>query len=211
MARRIRHVATVLAMVLPCAAHAFTVAINPGPRAVYLRVGTGAYTGTPYVSNPNTLRNSSTINLVSVTVPANQVGNGTDLVMSVDGGSGQFISHYDNFQFCNAPSEVYIGGFFRRPGNGNGSATLTVTTPATLVNADGDLLPISQLSWTTSGNGDSGPQPIPAGTFSGGTQTLATFVRNTWNESCMTFRYGNDQAVAAGTYTARATYTLTVP
>lgn len=212
MARRLRHLAAVLAMVLPCAAHAFSVQIDPGPWAVYLRVGTGAYTGVPYVLHKDTLRNGGTINLVSVTVPASQVGNGSDLVMNVDGGSDQFISHYDNFRFCNAPSEVYIGGFFRRPGRGGGNnATLTVTTPPVLANADGDVIPISQISWTTSGNRNTGAQPIPAGTFSGGTQTLATFQRNWWHESCMTFRYGNDATVAAGTYRAQAIYTLTVP
>lgn len=211
MARRMRHVALALAMLLPCAAHAYTVAISPGPRALYLRVGNGVYSGTPYSSNSNTLGAGGGINVVSVAVPANQVGNGTDQVMSVDGGNGQFISHWDNFQFCNAPNEVYIGAFLRRNNNNSENATLTVTTPATLTNGAGDAIPISQISWTTSGNGDTGAQPIPAGTFSGGTQTLATFPRNRWNESCMTFRYGNDNTVAAGTYTARAVYTLTVP
>jgi hypothetical protein len=34
---------------------------------------------------------------------------------------------------------------------------------------------------------------------------------NTWNESCHTFSYANSSSVAAGTYTGRATYTLSAP
>ena len=52
---------------------------------------------------------------------------------------------------------------------------------------------------------------FPAGTFTGGTQTLATLLRNTWAESCHSFVYGNDAIPAAGTYDARVTYTLATP
>jgi hypothetical protein len=79
------------------------------------------------------------------------------------------------------------------------------------VNATGDTIPFSQISWTSSGIGDAGAQPIPAGTFTGGTQTLATFPVNTWRESCHTFSYANAASVASGTYTGRATYTLSAP
>src|SRR3546814_2320549 len=85
---------------------------------------------------------------------------------------------------------------------------LTVTAPANLTNANGDTIPFSQISWTSSGNGDTGAQPFPAGTFSGGVQTLANWPVNTWRESCHTFSYGNDAIVPAGTYSGRVTYTL---
>ena len=49
------------------------------------------------------------------------------------------------------------------------------------------------------------------GSFTGGTQTLATFPVNTWRESCHTFSYANAASVASGTYTGRATYTLSAP
>lgn len=213
MAGSLRRVALALALAVPGTALAFTVNISSGDRAIYLRVGTGAYSGISYSSWTGTLGDSSVVNTVSAVVPATQVGNGTPVAMTVDGGNAQAISHWDNYQFCNANSQVYIGGFYRRPGNGNGAgnAQLTVTTPATLTSTDGSAIPITQISWTTSGNGDGAFQPVPAGTFSGGQQTLASFPPNSWRESCMTFRYANAAAVAAGTYTARATYTLTSP
>src|SRR3546814_9095431 len=103
-----------------------------------------------------------------------------------------------------------LGGGYR--GNHkDGDAMLTVTAPANLTNANGDTIPFSQISWTSSGNGDTGAQPFPAGTFSGGVQTLANWPVNTWRESCHTFSYGNDAIVPAGTYNGRVTYTLTVP
>ena len=35
--------------------------------------------------------------------------------------------------------------------------------------------------------------------------------RDNWFESCLAFRYLNTQLVPAGTFTGRATYTLTAP
>src|ERR1700674_2047333 len=188
-------------------ASAYTVAIGPGARAIYLQVGNGSFTGT--YSGGGTPGNNATINQVTVTVPAAQVGSGTAQQMTSN--SAQAVSFYDNFTFCNPPVQVYIGGFFRLPGAA-GTATLSVTTSAaTLPNAPRDTIPFSQSTWAPSGIGDAGAQPIPGGTFTGGTQTLATFPVNTWNESCHTFSYANAATRAAGTYTGRATYTLSAP
>jgi hypothetical protein len=188
-------------------ARAFTVNIGTGTRALYLQVGNGSFTGT--YSAGGTPGNNATINRVSVAVPAAAVGSGTAQQMTSD--STQAVSYYDNFTFCNPPVQVYVGGFYRLPG-AVGTATLTVTTSAAnLVNATGDTIAFSQISWTSSGIGDAGAQPIPAGTFTGGTQTLATFPVNTWRESCHTFSYANTASVASGTYTGRATYTLSAP
>ncbi len=190
------------------AAFAFTVNIGQGTRAIYLQVGNGSFTGT-YVGG-GTPGNNSTTNVVSVTVPASVVGTGAAQQMTSD--STQAVSFYSNATFCNPPVQVYVGGFYRRPGNsGNSSATLSVTTAANLVNASGDTIPFTQIGWTSSGIGDVGAQPIPAGTFVGGTQTLATFVENTWSESCHTFSYANAANVPPGTYNGRATYTLATP
>jgi hypothetical protein len=190
-----------------CAASAYTVSITAGTRALYLQVGNGSYTGT--YNSGGTPGTNTTINKVSVSVPAAQVGNGTAQAMTSD--STQAVSYYDNYSFCNPPTQVYIGGFYRRPGT-TGTATLSVTTSsANLTDAAGDTIPFSQVSWTSSGNGDTGTEVIPGGTFTGGTQTLATFTGNTWNESCHTFSYANSSSVAAGTYTGRATYTLSAP
>jgi hypothetical protein len=188
-------------------AHAFTVSISPASRMLYLRVGDGAFSNNTYTNNGSPA-DSATVNLVSVTVPANVLGDGTDQAMT--GNATQLTSNYDGYAFCNA-GQIYIGGFLRLPNSTSGTATLTVTSPASLTNATGETIPISQISWTSSGNGDTGTQPIPAGTFTGTTQTLASFPRNQWQESCHSFRYGNDSFVAAGTYTARVTYTLAAP
>lgn len=187
-------------------AQAFSVNIGTGTRAIYLQVGNGSFTGT--YSGGGTPGNNATVNVVSVAVPAAAVGSGVAQQMSSN--STQATSFYDNFAFCNPPVQVYVGGFFRLPGT-TGTATLSVTTAANLVNATGDTIPFTQISWTSSGNSDTGAQPIPAGAFNGGTQTLATFKVNTWNESCHTFSYANTASVASGTYTGRATYTLSAP
>lgn len=190
------------------AAHAFTVSINQASRMLYLRVGDGAFSGASY-NNGGTPADSATVNLVSVTVAPNVLGNGTDLAMA--GNASQLTSNYDGFAFCNS-GQIYVGGFYRGQGSGNNtSATLSVASPATLTSASGDTIPISQISWTSSGNGDTGAQPIPAGAFTGTTQTLASFPRNQWQESCHSFRYANDTFVAAGTYKATVTYTLAAP
>lgn len=197
---------------LPQLAAAFVVDINPtmGTRQLYLRVGDGTMNGGWYSSGTARPAINPTVNRVQVTVPAGQVGNGTSLPMN-QGNLGSGISHWDGFQFCN-PGEVYIGGFWRRPGNATNNAVLSVTSPADLVDGNGHSIPISQISWTTSGNGDTGTQPIPAGQFNGtGGQFIANFVQNTWNESCMSFRYANQTAVPAGVYTARVTFTLSSP
>jgi hypothetical protein len=186
---------------------AFTANIGTGTKAIYLQVGNGSFTGT--YSGGGTPKANATINQVTVSVPAAQVGNGTAQAMTSN--STQATSFYDNYSFCDPPAQVYIGGFYRLPGNA-GTATLSVTTSAAnLTNATGDTIPFSQISWTSSGNGDTGAEPIPGGTFTGGTQTLTTFPVNTWRESCHTFSYANAASVASGTYTGRATYTLSAP
>lgn len=190
-------------------AGAYVVNISQGTNAVYLRVGDGNFSGR--YSSGGTPQAGGAISRVSVTVPQASLGNGTPQVMAAN---GRLTSDWDGYLFCN-PGQLYVGGFYRRNNNGNQNATLTVTAPAFLVNGGGDTIPISEISWTSSGNGDgAATQPVPAGAFQagGGTQTLANdFYRNTWRESCLTFRYANSQLVAGGTYTARVTYTLTAP
>ncbi len=196
-----------VALGLSAQAMAFTVNITPGARAVYLRVGNGVFStanfnagGTPGSGGP--------VNVVSVSVPAASLGNGTDQAMT--GNATQGTSNYDGAGFCNVPLQLYIGGFYRLPGT-TGTATLTAAVPASLTNASGDTIPFSQISWTSSGIGDTGAQPVPAGTFASGTQTLASFPVNTWRESCHSFFYGNDSVVPPGVFTGRVTYTLSAP
>lgn len=190
-------------------ASAFTVSIAAGsPKTVYLQVGVGTFTSTYNVGG--TPGNDATINKESVTVAANAVGNGTAQAMTTD--STQTNSFYDNFIFCSVPQQLYIGGFYRTVGSGSGSVSVTATVPTSLTDATGDSIPFSQISWTSAGNGDSGGQPFPAGTFTGGSvQAIGTIARNQWAESCWTFSYKNTVSPPAGTYTGRVLYTLTAP
>jgi len=173
------------------AARAFVVNINNGSRQLYFRVGD---TGTG-------------INTVSANVSAAVLGNGVAQQMRSNAVDAN--SEYDGVAFCNLPNEVYVGGYFRRPGNGNQSATLTIDPPTDLTSVGGTTIPFSDISWTSSGIGDSGAQPFPAGSFSG--DTTINFPANTWRESCHSFKYANTAFVAAGTYSGRVLYTLSSP
>lgn len=185
-------------------ASAYVVSIAPGTRAIYLQVGTGTFTGT-YASG-GVPGNNTTVNTVSVSVAPAALGTGS---VAMTSNSVVSNSSYDNRAFCTPPAQVYVGGFYRVPLTG-GNARLTVTTPTALLNAAGDAIPFTQISWTSGGSGDATPT-IPSGTFTGGAQRLLTVTRNQWFESCLSFRYANGTIVPAGTFTGRATYTLTAP
>jgi hypothetical protein len=205
MKRPLRWIAA-LAAVAAGSACAFSVSISPGSQRVYLQVGVGSFTGN--FSSGGSGGNNATVNKVSVTVPASVVGSGAAQQMTSD--STQSVSFYDGRTFCSPPSQVYIGGYVRS-GAGNPAVSLTVTpSAANLTNASGDTIPFTEISWTASGIGDA-TQAIPSGSFTGGTQTLASFGTNQWMESCHTFSYANSASVASGTYTGRATYTLSLP
>ncbi len=210
MATRILSLALLAAA--SCPAPAFTVAINAAaPKTIYLQIGLGSFTG-QYDSGGTPL-NNATVNKVSVSVAASVLGNGAAQAMTTD--STQSNSFYDNYAFCNVPAQLYVGGFYRTTGAGTGTVSVTATVPANLVDAAGDSIPFSQVSWNTGGNGplgDSTGQPFTAGTFTGGAvQTVGTIAQNHWAESCWTFSFRNNTFPAAGTYTGRVTYTLTAP
>lgn len=209
-ARRAALALAVLGGVWLPAAHGFTVSITPGTRALFLQVGVGTMTGGTF-NNRGTPGNNTTVNTVSVTVPAGQLGSGTAQAMTTD--STVTASPWDGFAFCTSPAttgQVYVGGFYRVPGSSNaGAATLSVTTPSSL-SGGGNTIPFSSIAWTSSGNSDT-TTTIPSATFTGGAQTLLSVTRNTWFESCLAFRYLNTQLVPAGTFTGTATYTLTAP
>lgn len=193
-------------LVSAASANAYLVTITAGTRTIYLQVGAGTMTGGGGRFNSGGVPgDNSTINKVSVTVPATALGTGSQ-PMSSD--STVALSPWDGYNYCTPPAQVYVGGFYRVPGAG-ANATLTVTTPTNLVNATADTIPFSSISWTSAGNGDT-TATIPTGSF-GGTQTLLSVGRNSWFESCLTFSYSNASAVAAGTFNGRATYTLTAP
>lgn len=189
-------------------ASAFTVDITPAsPLTIYLQVGVGSFNG--FFNSGGTPGTNPTVNVVSVTVPVAQVGSGVAQTMTTNSTTSRSL--YNNAVFCNAPAQLYIGGFHRRTAGGNTVATLTATAPANLVNTSGDAIPFSQIQWTSSGIGDGPTQPFPSGGFTGGVQTIGTIKRNEWAESCHTFSYRNQAVVPPGTYTGRVTYTLSAP
>jgi hypothetical protein len=191
------------------AAHAWSLTITSGSRRLFLHVGNGALSGTSGTLN-GTAGTSGAVNLVQVTVPVAQLGNGTDLAMTSN--STQSTSLYgDGNNTCPTPaSQVMVGAGYRR-NSGSANATLSVSSPANLTNAGGDTIPFTEISWTVSAPGSGVPNVIPAGTFNGGTQTLATVAGNTYLENCHTFSYANNAVRAAGTYNGRVTYTLSSP
>lgn len=206
-------VALVSALTPAVGAFAFTVTITAAtPRTLYLRVGSGTpFTG-GNLQNGGTPTSDPTVNVVSTTVPAASVGNGTAQAMTTITPAPSGTSYWDGYAFCNT-GQVYVGGFYRLTSTASGTgATLQAAVPATLTNGNGDSIPFSQISWTSSGNGDTGAQPFPAGTFvAGGSQTIGTIARNQWAESCHTFRYANSAVVPPGIYTGRVIYTLSAP
>lgn len=199
----------VLCVAEMAAAHAWSLTITSGSRRLFLHVGNGAMSGTSGTLN-GTAGTSGPVNLVQVTVPAAQLGNGTDLPMTSD--STQSTSLYaDGYTTCPTPaSQVMVGAGYRR-NSGSANATLTVSSPTSLTNAGGDTIPFTEISWTVAAPGSGVPNVIPAGTFNGGTQTLATVPGNTYVENCHSYLYANNAVRAAGTYNGRVTYTLSSP
>lgn len=194
------------------AAHAWSLTVAAGTRRLFLHVGNGAVSSTGGNGLFNgTAGTSGPVNLVQVTVPVAQMGDGTDLAMTSN--STQSTSLYgDGNNSCPTPSsQVMVGAGYRRPFAGNTNATLSVSSPGSLTSAGGDAIPFTEISWTVSAPGSSAPNVIPAGTFNGGVQTLATVPGNTYFENCHTFSYGNNAVRAAGTYDGRVTYTLAAP
>lgn len=192
------------------AAHAWSLTVNAGSPRLFLHAGNGALSGSAGRLN-GSVGSSGPVNMVEVSVPVAQLGNGTSLPMTSN--STQSISLYgDGNNTCPTPaSQVMIGAGYRRNGGAPANATLSVASPSNLANANGDTIPISQISWTVAAPGSGQPNVIPAGTFSGGTQNLTSVQGNTYIENCHTFHYANNTVRAAGTYNARVTYTLTAP
>jgi len=211
-------VALGLELALPAgSAAAFTASLTPAaPKEIYFQVGNGLFTGgnyTPIQGNgqpTGTPGVNTTINLMSVSVAAGTVGNGTAQAMTTNSTAAN--SYWDGFLFCNlAQQQLYIGGFYRTTAAGTNTATVTATLPASLTDATGDTIPFSQISWTSGGNGDAGAEPFPAGSFSSTSVTVGSIAQNHWAESCWTFSYTNSVVPAAGTFTGTVTYTLSAP
>ena len=198
--QKLRAASWMLALLASCpVAQAWVLAVTPGARTVYLAVG-----------NATANADNATINLVTTTLLAADVGSGVAQVMTSN--STQANSPFDGFTVCVPGSgQVYIGGFFRLPAASATTAVLQVATPAGLTSG-GNTIAYNQISWTSTSIGNAGAADIPAGSFvSGGTRFLRNFAANSYVENCHTFSYANATPVAGGTYTGRATYTLSTP
>ena len=127
-------------------AHAWSLTITSGTRRLFLHVGNGALSGSSGTLN-GTAGTSGAINLVQVTVPVAQLGDGTDLPMTSN--STQSVSLYgDGNNTCPTPaSQVMVGAGYRR-NSGAANATLTVSSPANLTSAAGDTIPFTELTVT---------------------------------------------------------------
>lgn len=193
----------VLLAVLPLAsAHAWSLNLDAASRRVFLHVGNGSLNA-----------NNPTINLVSVNLTGAQLLGGAPQAMTSNSTQSQSL-YGDNHTTCPTPaSQIMVGASYRRSNGGDGpaSATLGVTSPTHLVSAAGDTIPFSQISWTVAAPGSGVPNVIPAGTFSGAAQTLASVPANRYIENCHSFIYANSAIRAAGTYTGQVTYTLSSP
>jgi hypothetical protein len=219
--------AALLAAFFSGCASAYTVTLDAdAPQTIYLQVGVGSFTadycgGTTYPPThqaPNcgpaygggTPQNNATVNTVSVTLATGAVGNGTAQAMTTNSTAAN--SFLDGYAFCTVPDQLYIGGFFRTAGATTAAAQVTATVPAALKDTAGDTISFAKIKWTSSGNGDTGAEPFPAGTFvGGGVQTVGTMASNSWNESCLTFSYLNNTVPPAGTYTGSVLYTMSAP
>lgn len=200
---------TALTVAVSGAAAGYTVTLTPAaPLTVYLQVGVGSFTG-DYIDGGQP-QNNNTINTVSASLSSAVVGNGSAQAMTTNSTAAQ--SYWDGYTFCSVPGQLYIGGFYRTTGSTTAAARVTATVPTALVNAGGGTIPFSQIQWSSSGNGDSGSEPFPAGAFvNGGVQSVGSMASNTWNESCWTFSYSNSSVPAAGTFTGVVLYTLSAP
>lgn len=179
-------------------AQAWVLNIDNGGRRLFLQVGNGSLNDS-----------SGPINQVSLEVPVAQLGTGGPLRMNSNSTQGN--SPLDNYAVCNTSAQqVYVGGALRSPNNTGDSARLEVASPTQLVNAEGDVIPINTISWTSTANGNATAH-IPAGNFSGGRQFLRTIDANTYVENCLTFFYSNNALRGAGVYTGQIQYTLVTP
>jgi len=187
----------VLLAAVPGYAAAYTATLTAAsPKAVYLQVGNGTFagntncmgSGSDCYSSGGTPVNNATVNMVSVTMAAAAVGNGTAQAMTTN--STQADSYWDGYAYCTVPAQLYIGGFYRTTGAATAAAQVTATVPASLTNGSGGTIKFSQISWASSGNGDTAangflPEIFPGGTFvSGGTQTVDIEEKKKKNNKC---------------------------
>lgn len=169
----------------------FTVVI---PRVLFLQVGTGT-----------NLADNTAVDLLTFTVPAAILGDGTNVVPT-------------------SPT-VTAGAVTVRVFGNNGNISLTTTSPGAMTNATADTLPWSEILVTATAAalpaagylGAIIPHPaIPATAGTSAASTITATNKVVRQEGVWTFAYDNTVAYAAGTYgtstnNGRLTYTATLP
>lgn len=184
----------------PATVQAWSLAVGGASTRVYLHVGTGTADA-----------NNSTVDRLTANLTGPELLARNPKAMTNSGNQSRSLSG-DNFSTCPTPaSQVLIGASYRRNGNSQQQATLSVSAPANLVSAAGDTIPITEISWTVAAPGSPAPGIIRAGAFVPGQQQLANVPPNTFIENCHSFRYANSAVRAAGTYDGVVTYTLSTP
>lgn len=157
------------------------------PRVLFLQVGTGT-----------NLTDVGTIDAPTFTVPAANLGDGTDVL--------------------GTPLTVRVFG-------NAGDIGLTSTTTGVMTNTTGETIPWSEILVTSlaAGTPTAGylgavipHPPIPAAAGTSGASTITATNKVVRQEGTWTFRYDNTQAYAAGTYGTsarfgRVTYTASMP
>jgi len=158
------------------------------PKILYLRVGAGT-----------NLATNAAVNMLTFTVPAANVGNGT-AVASTGG---------DLLAGAAVTARVIAN---------SGTVTVTTTTPNLIKDAAGDTISYGQIALAVS-TLTTGTSFTPAAMSDGAvTTTTITPTANIVNQDATwTFTYKNQNVVAAGTYggvnvnNSRVTYTASIP
>jgi hypothetical protein len=167
----------------------FTVVI---PHFLYLRVGTGS----AYASG--TLATVATTDLITFTVPAGTVGNGT----AVAGTGGDLSAGVETAAVL---------------GNG-GNVTLTAAATGALSDGAGDTIPYTQITTTAAAN-TAGYSTLAAPALSNGTSSeiITATGKIVQADAKWTYGYLNTASAPSGTYggtsalNGTVTYTATMP
>lgn len=160
------------------------------PKILFLRVGTGA----DYTTNP-------AVNLVSFTVPAANVGDGSSIAATA------------------ASGDLGNGTVTAKVLGNNGTITFTSQTLGALNNGSADTISYGQIVATVAPLASATPLPHP--TLADGATTTVTLTPTTGKvvnrDAKWTFSYANSAVVPPGTYggvntnNGRVTYTASMP
>ncbi|NIW25411.1 MAG: hypothetical protein GWN29_13070 [Gammaproteobacteria bacterium] len=168
-----------LAFSVPSQALRFTVA--PGPPFVFIQIGSGELSTYGLFGPPVTM-----VDEVTFPLPAGvQFGDGTPIV----------------------GTPVIPMAFLGYSGGNQANYLITMDSSGGMMNASGDVIPFSDLSWITQ-DGD-----IPSGQFdNSANQFLQQYSergrRARGVVDYLTFSYANTSVYPAGDYTGRVTYTI---